>query len=81
MRDTYQFTIGYLGYFLIGYVTLRAVIVQDDTVGFIILTVGLLLLLNYVHILEKKHGMPKYGGYIKVILSIVFLILAFATLL
>lgn len=72
-----QLTIGYLGYFLIGFMALRALLIQDDTEGFNALVLGLLLLVSYVQFLEKKHETPKYSGYIKLALIIVFLISGF----
>lgn len=73
MKHILQFTMGYLGYFLIGFMALRALLIQD-MVGFTVLVIGTLLLVNYVHFLEKNHGKPKYSGYIKSILIMVFLI-------
>lgn len=80
MKNTIQLTMGYLGYFIIGFMALRAMFIQDDKVGFVILSVGLLLLINYVAFLEKKNGTPKYSGYIKLVLIVVFLISGFVML-
>ncbi|RDW17670.1 hypothetical protein [Oceanobacillus chungangensis] len=77
MKHILQFTMGYLGYFLIVFMALRALLTKDDTVGFIILFVGSFLLVDYVQFLEKKHETPKYSGYIKLILVIVFLLSGF----
>ncbi|WP_010530584.1 hypothetical protein [Lentibacillus jeotgali] len=74
MKHILQFTLGYLGYFLIVFMALRALLIQNDTIGFTILVVGSFLLVNYLHYLEKKHETPRYSGYIKVILVIAFLI-------
>ncbi|RLL47076.1 hypothetical protein D8M04_07775 [Oceanobacillus piezotolerans] len=74
MKQVIQFTLGYIGYLLIGFFALRALLLQDDKVGFTILVIGLTLLITYVSMLEKKHGTPKYGGYIKLVLIIVFII-------
>lgn len=71
---------GYLGYFIIGFMALRAMLIQDDKVGFVLLSVGLLLLINYVAILEKRNGTPNYSGYIKLVLLVAFLILGFVML-
>src|SRR5699024_2215184 len=39
---------------------------------------GSLAILNYIHVLEKKHEKPIQSGYIKVILAILFVISVFA---
>ena len=74
MKHSFQFTVGYLGYFLIGLMALRALLTQDDMVGSIALFVGLTLLVSYLHFLERKQEKPKYSGYIKVIVIILFFI-------
>ncbi len=76
-RNLIQFTMGYVGYFLMGFIALKTLFVYDDKAGFIILVVGLLLLVTYMQFLEKKRGSPKYSGYIKLILFIGFSISAF----
>ncbi|GAA0445246.1 MAG: hypothetical protein ACQEWU_20310 [Bacillota bacterium] len=81
MKHILQYTMGHLGYFIIGYMALRVMIIQDDKVGFTILVVGSFLLVGYVQFLEKRHGTPKYSGYIKLILVIVFLISSFIMLI
>lgn len=74
MKHIFQFTVGYLGYFLIGFMALRALLTQDDMAGSISLFVGLTLLVSYVHYLERKQEKPKNSGYIKGIVMILFLI-------
>ncbi|MDY0394555.1 hypothetical protein RWE15_09010 [Virgibacillus halophilus] len=49
-----RFTMGYAGYFLIVFMSFRALLVQDDWAAFIILFAGSFLLINYVQFLEKK---------------------------
>jgi peptidoglycan/LPS O-acetylase OafA/YrhL len=80
MKHFIQFTLGYLGYFIIGFMALRAMLIQDDKGGFVVLSVGLLLLISYVAFLEKSHEKPKYSGYIKLILAAAFLISVFTML-
>ncbi|WP_453989787.1 hypothetical protein [Bacillus nitroreducens] len=80
MKYRVQYIMGYIGYFLLAFMALRAVIIQDDILGFIILTVGLLFLMNYLALLEKQHGTPKYSGYIKLILALALLISGFTML-
>ena len=72
MKHVMQFTMGYFGYFLIGFMALRALLIQDDNVGFATSIVGILLLVNYITFLEKNHGTPKYSVYIKLILIVLF---------
>lgn len=74
MKHTIQFSLGYLGYFLIMFMALRAILIQNDQVSFVILVIGSFLLMNYGQSLEKRYGSPKYGGYIKLILVIAFLV-------
>lgn len=80
MKHVLQFTMGYLGYFLLGFMALRSLLIQDDNVGFATSIVGLLLLVNYIAFLEKNHGTPKYSGYIKLILIVVFFASGFTLL-
>lgn len=54
MKNKLQSILGYIGYFLIGFIALRAIINKEDKIGFIILIIGLTLLINYVHSLEKS---------------------------
>lgn len=79
-KNLIQFTMGYVGYFLMGFIALKTLFVHDDKAGFIISVVGLLLLVTYMQFLEKKQGSPKYGGYIKLILFVVFSISVFTML-
>lgn len=76
MKELARFTVGYIGYFLIGFIAIRA-LSQYDTVAFAVLSFGSLMLLGYVHALEKKHGAPKYGGYVKLALGIAFVFACF----
>ncbi|PIC98871.1 MULTISPECIES: hypothetical protein [unclassified Sporosarcina] len=78
MKNSIRFSLGYLGYFLIGFMALRALIVQEDKIGFVILIVGLTLLIDYVASFEKKYGTPKYSGYIKSILVVAFIFSGFS---
>ncbi|MFS0644040.1 hypothetical protein [Siminovitchia sp. 179-K 8D1 HS] len=41
MKHILGFTVGYIGYFLIGFMALRALFIQDDMAGFIVLVAGL----------------------------------------
>ncbi|WP_164669686.1 hypothetical protein [Virgibacillus doumboii] len=77
MNHILQFTMGYLGYYLIALMALQAMVIRDDMVGSIILFIGLFFLVNYTQFLEKKHEKPKYGGYIKLILVVAFFISMF----
>ena len=80
MKNSIRYTIGHLGYLLIGFMALRALFVQDDKIGFVILIVGLILLIDYVAYFEKKYGTPKYAGYIKSILFVAFVFSGFLIL-
>lgn len=68
---------GYIGYFLIGYMALKALLLQNDKIGFALLFIGMSLLISYVHSFEKQQGSPKYSAHIKFTLS---LVLIFSTL-
>ncbi|MDW0110055.1 hypothetical protein [Sporosarcina aquimarina] len=54
MKNSIRFTFGYLGYFLIGLMAIRALIVQNDKIVFAILLVGSLLLIDYIASFEKN---------------------------
>ncbi|MGD7043087.1 hypothetical protein [Jeotgalibacillus proteolyticus] len=72
MKQDIQMIMGYMGYFLIGYMALRALLLQNDKIGFALLFIGMSLLISYVHSFEKKQGAPKYSAHIKFTLSLVF---------
>ncbi|AJD90246.1 hypothetical protein JMA_09290 [Jeotgalibacillus malaysiensis] len=74
MKQDIQMVMGYIGYFLIGYMALRALLVQDDRVGFALLFIGMSLLMSCVQFFEKKQGNPKYSVHIKVVLSLVLIL-------
>ena len=54
MKNSIRFTIGHLGYLLIGFMTLCALFVQDDKIGIVILIVGSIFLIDYVAYFEKN---------------------------
>ncbi|WP_404407925.1 hypothetical protein [Jeotgalibacillus malaysiensis] len=74
MKQHIQMIMGHIGYFLIGYMALRALLIQNDKIGFAILFIGVSLLINYVDSFEKKQGTPKYSAHIKITLSLVFIL-------
>ncbi|MBN8208983.1 hypothetical protein JI666_09525 [Bacillus sp. NTK071] len=73
MKHYIHYVCGYLGYFLLALVSIRFQMANDMT-GFILTWVGLMLLITYVEFMEKKSDKPKYSGYIKFGLSVVFLL-------
>ncbi|WP_404407929.1 hypothetical protein [Jeotgalibacillus malaysiensis] len=56
MKQDIQMVMGYIGYFLIGYMALRALLLQNDKIGFALLFIGMSLLISYVHSFEKQQG-------------------------
>lgn len=78
MKNVIHLTIGYAGYFLIMFMALKAMIEENDPITFVLLFLGSLAMLNYIHVLEKQHEKPIQSGYIKVILAILFVISGFA---
>ncbi|MDG5471277.1 hypothetical protein P6709_05920 [Jeotgalibacillus sp. ET6] len=74
MKQHIQMIMGHIGYFLIGYMALRALLLQNDKIGFALLFIGMNLLISYVHSFEKQQGTPKYSAHIKFTLSLVFML-------
>ena len=77
MRFLVFYTLGYIGYFALGFIALRFLVVQRDITGYVITFIGLILLINYVSFIEKKIETPKYNGYVKVTLMVIFFISSF----
>ena len=78
MKQTFIYTLGYLGYFMVGLIAVRAAL-QGDNFVFVMTSLGSLFLMIYVSLLEKRTATPKYAGYIKVALVLAFFVtLAFA---
>lgn len=80
MKHTINYTLGYLGYFLLVFIALRFILVQNDKTSFLLTVIGIFLLINYVSYFEKQNGTPKYSGYIKLTLFIFFLFTGFITM-
>ena len=80
MKHTINYTLGYLGYFLLVFIALRFILVQNDKTSFLLTVIGIFLLINYVSYFEKQNGTPKYSGYIKLTLFILFLFTGFITM-
>ncbi|MDP4549584.1 hypothetical protein Q9251_01660 [Alkalihalobacillus macyae] len=73
MKDYIYYVSGYCGYFLLSLVSVRFLI-HDDMTGLIMCLIGLLLLITYVEFMEKKNGKPRYSGFIKIAISLVFIL-------
>jgi len=73
MKQTFIYTLGYLGYFMVGLIAVRAALLGDNFV-FVMTSLGSLFLMIYVSLLEKRTGTPKYAGYIKVSLVLAFFV-------
>ncbi|CAM3850939.1 hypothetical protein [Alkalicoccus chagannorensis] len=73
MKQYVHFTLGHAGYFLIGFMAMRA-LAAEDMQGFVMLNIGMLLLIIYVHFLERYLEKPKYSGSIKASLMALFLV-------
>lgn len=77
MKHIINYTLGYIGSFLLAFIALRFIIVQNDETSFLLTMIGFLLLINYVSYFEKQNGTPKYSSYIKLTLIIIFLFTCF----
>ena len=81
MKRTLNYTIGYIGYFLMAYVSLRLLIADKDVTGYTLTTIGLLFIATFTTSMEKQIEAPKYAGYIKFVIIIVFFFVSMVTLL
>lgn len=52
------------------FMALKAMIIESNPLTFVLLFLGALAMINYIHFLEKKYGWPKQTAFIKFSLSV-----------